>query len=182
MLDLEQLRERCAAGESFEYVHFWGHQPSQDGTMTRSCFSQWFVAPFVVEGVTYSTAEHWMMAGKAKLFGDHDALSEIIAAPDPKAAKALGRKVRNFDDAVWKANCRDIVAEGNLHKFRQHAEMQQVLLDTGDAILVEAAPRDRIWGIGMGAANENAGNPLKWRGRNWPGFVLMQVRDTIRPG
>lgn len=148
--------------------------------MTRSCFSQWYVAPFEADGQTYDTAEHWMMAGKAKLFDDPAMLAEILAAPDPKTAKALGRKVANFDDAVWKANCRAIVTEGNLHKFRQHPAMQEVLLETGDTIIVEAAPRDRIWGIGMGAANENACNPLKWRGQNLLGFVLMDVRAELR--
>jgi len=179
-LDLELLRNRCTAGETFEYVHFWGHQPSKDGTMTRSCFSQWFLTPFTVDGVMYITAEHWMMAEKARLFGDDEMRRQILVAPEPNSAKALGRKVASFDDKVWKANCREIVAQGNTHKFSQNPEMKQVLLDTGDAVIVEAAPRDRIWGIGMGAANENANNPLNWRGQNLLGFVLMDVRESLR--
>ncbi len=95
--------------------------------------------------VDYPTAEHWMMAGKARLFGDEDALRRIVVAPDPKSAKAIGREVRGFDDKVWKANCRQIVTEGNLYKFSQNEELKAFLLSTGDAVIVEAAPRDQIW-------------------------------------
>jgi predicted NAD-dependent protein-ADP-ribosyltransferase YbiA (DUF1768 family) len=53
-----------------EYLCFWGHTPSKDGSISKTCFSQWWVAPFTVEGIVYPTAEHWMMAEKARLFGD----------------------------------------------------------------------------------------------------------------
>jgi predicted NAD-dependent protein-ADP-ribosyltransferase YbiA (DUF1768 family) len=70
MLDLKNLVTRCQNGELFEYVLFWGYTPSKDGKINNACFSQWYVAPFTVEGIVYPTAEHWMMAGKARLFSD----------------------------------------------------------------------------------------------------------------
>jgi len=76
MLDLHSLRERCSAGESFEYLFFWGHQPAKDGTITKSCLSQWYAAPFTIDDTFYPKAEHWMMASKARLFEDEDALGE----------------------------------------------------------------------------------------------------------
>jgi predicted NAD-dependent protein-ADP-ribosyltransferase YbiA (DUF1768 family) len=50
MLDLKNLVKRCQNGEQFEYLLFWGHTPSRDGKVTKACFSQWYVAPFTVEG------------------------------------------------------------------------------------------------------------------------------------
>src|SRR5262245_20218154 len=101
MLDLTELRRRCSAGEQFRYLLFWGHQPAKDDSVTQSCLSQWYEAPFTLAGVHYPTAEHWMMAGKARLFGDDATLQQILESPDPKTAKALGRAVKNFDDGVW---------------------------------------------------------------------------------
>jgi ribA/ribD-fused uncharacterized protein len=179
-LTRDELISRTNAGESFEYFFFWGHTPVKDGTTGKSCLSQWFPAQFTVDGITYKTAEHWMMAEKARLFGDTEILPEIIAAPGPQEAKALGRKVRNFNADVWSAECFEIVVKGNVEKFRQNVEMREFLLSTGDAILVEAAPRDQIWGIGLGEHNERAKDPAQWRGRNLLGFALTQVRARLR--
>ena len=121
-----------------------------------------------------------MMAKKARLFGDTEMLAEIIEAPDPHEAKKLGRKVRNFDADVWSAKCFEIVVSGNVEKFRQNSEIREFLLSTGDTILVEAAPRDQIWGIGLGEHNERARDPAQWRGRNLLGFALTEVRRRLR--
>ena len=180
MLDLKSLIERCQTGEQFEYLLFWGHTPSKDGTITKTCFSQWFVAPFTVDGIIYPTAEHWMMAGKAKLFSDNETLQEILVAPDPKSAKALGRKVQCFKEDVWLANARRIVTEGNIAKFSQNEDLKSFLLATGTQVLVEASPYDRIWGIGLGAEDPKAKNPSTWQGQNLLGFALMDARETIR--
>lgn len=120
------------------------------------------------------------MAGKARLFGDKDALERILEAPDPKSAKVIGREVRAFDDKVWKENARRLVTEGNVHKFGQNDELRKFLLSTGDAVLVEAAPRDQIWGIGLGQDNPKARDPSQWRGQNLLGFALMDVREKLR--
>lgn len=181
-LDIATLRQRVEKGESFDYFFFWGHTPPDDGSVNKSCFSQWFPAPFSVDDQTYPTAEHWMMAEKARLFEDDQMLSEILDAPDPKTAKALGRKVKDFEKEVWDDRCFEIVRQGNIHKFQQNELMKDYLLSTSSMIIVETAPRDRIWGIGMGQSNENATNPLRWRGRNLLGFVLTEVREMLLAG
>ncbi len=96
------------------------------------------------------------------------------------ATKALGRAIRNFDDKVWKENARHLVTEGNVYKFSQNEDLRSFLLSTGDAVLVEASPRDCIWGIGLGQENANATNPTKWRGQNLLGFALMDVRERVK--
>jgi ribA/ribD-fused uncharacterized protein len=159
---------------------FWGHRARKDGTMTQSCFSQWFPAPFEVDGAKYITAEHWMMAEKARLFGDSAIAQKIIAADTPGKAKSLGRQIKSFDAAKWDAAKFGIVVTGNLHKFRTHQQMADVLLKTGNKILVEASPVDPIWGIGLAASDPDAQRPERWKGENLLGFALMQVRDMLQ--
>lgn len=178
-MDLDSLRKRCLQGETFQYLLFWGHQPSTDGTVSKSCLSQFYTAPFSIDGICYPTAEHWMMAGKARLFGDLETLEEILKATEPKTAKALGRKVRGFDDQLWKANARRIVTEGNLAKFGQNESLKAFLIGTGSQVLVEASPSDRIWGIGLGASDPRANDPATWLGTNLLGFALMDVREAL---
>lgn len=178
-LDVDALRARAAAGERFEYVCFWGHRPRADGAPSASCFSQWYPSPFKVEGTRYATAEHWMMAGKARLFGDESALAKVLANDDPGAAKAAGRGVRGFDDSHWLAHRFGLVVEGNLAKFSQHADLRRFLLSTGDQVLVEASPVDAIWGIGLAAADPRATDPAQWTGLNLLGFALMVVRERL---
>lgn len=148
--------------------------------MIKSCLSQWYAAPFTVDGILYPTAEHWMMAAKARVFDDDEVLAQILAAPDPKAAKALGRTVRNFDSDQWRDTALEMVVEGNLAKFSQNRPLQEFLVGTGDVVLVEASPDDRIWGIGLAADDERALEPGSWRGQNLLGFALMSVRSQLR--
>ena len=179
MLDLDELRRRCAQGEEFRYLFFWGHQPAKDGKITASCLSQWFAASLQIGNVLYLTAEHWMMASKARLFGDDETRQQILAAADPKTAKALGRQVKNFDDDAWKENCRRLVTEGNVAKFSQNETLRAYLLGTEDQVLVEASPYDRIWGIGLKATDDKAKHPATWEGQNLLGFALMDVRAQL---
>jgi ribA/ribD-fused uncharacterized protein len=158
-------------------VLFYGHRPEPDGRPGRGCFSQWWPAGFEVDGVTYPTAEHWMMAEKARLFGDDEGLAAVLAAPGPGAAKAAGRTVRGFDEARWRARRYDIVVAGTRAKFEQHPDLARILTGTGEAVIAEASPSDRIWGIGLPADHVDAGNPARWRGLNLLGFALMEVRD-----
>lgn len=65
-------------------------------------------------------------------------------------------------------------------KFSQNPALKDYLVATGDAILVEAAPKDKIWGIGMGENNPDVGDSKKWNGRNLLGKALMEVRDEFR--
>lgn len=177
-MTLDRLRDAVARGASFEYVLFYGH--ARHVPLGTECFSQWYPAPFTVDGLEYLTAEHYMMAGKARLFGNVEVFGQILAAPHPGAAKALGRRVRPFDEATWAAHRYDIVVAGNVAKFAQNPALAEVLLATGDRVLVEASPRDRIWGIGMGASNPAVREPRAWRGQNLLGFALMEVRDRLR--
>ena len=174
------LLDQLAQDAHIKYLFFWGHQPSKDGVITRSCFSQWWLADFVVAGSTYRTAEHWMMAEKARLFDDKEVLNRILAAKSPAEAKKLGREIKHFEPETWEAHKVEIVVNGNLHKFGQNQSLQQFLLSTNDRVLVEASPVDAIWGIGLSADSVDAAEPARWQGPNLLGFALMEVRDQLR--
>ncbi|MFJ8110776.1 NADAR family protein [Streptomyces sp. NPDC096132] len=176
----EALVREVRAGARIRYLHFWGHRPRPDGRLGASCLSQWWPSPFVVDGVTYATAEHWMMAEKARLFGDTEAERRALAAAHPSQAKKAGRLVRGFDETVWQRERFRIVVEGSVHKFAATPELTAFLLGTGNRVLVEASPVDRVWGIGLAADDEAAMDPERWRGPNLLGFALMEARGRLR--
>ncbi len=176
---VEDLLRALEAGTAPKYVLFWGHQPNADGSVGKGCFSQWFEASFEVDGQSYLTAEHFMMAEKARLFGDMETRASVLAARTPAEAKKLGRSVRGFDDVRWELARFDIVVRANEAKFSQNGALRQYLLSTGDRVLVEASPVDRIWGIGLAANDDRAMTPRAWCGLNLLGFALMEVRARL---
>ncbi|MGW0733490.1 NADAR family protein [Streptomyces sp. NPDC002851] len=177
---IAELVARAERGERLKYLYFWGHAPRKDGRIGASCLSQWWEAPFTVNGVRYATAEHWMMAAKARLFGDAEAERAVLAAPSPAAAKKAGRLVRGFDEAIWRRERYGIVVDGSVHKFAAHDDLCAFLVGTGDRILVEASPLDRVWGIGLAQDDERAQDPARWQGLNLLGFALMDARAELR--
>lgn len=157
--------------EDDKFVFFW-HAPSP--------FAQWTMVPFTIDGLVFQNAEQWMMGSKAKLFHDHTVFAKIMTTAVPREHKKLGRKVANFDEAVWKKHALDIVIKGNYAKFSQHPSYRQRLLATGNKTLVEASPLDAIWGIGLASDHPDARNPSKWQGSNLLGQALMKVREIMR--
>lgn len=162
-----------------KYLFFWGHQPDRDGSVGKGCLSQWWPAPFTLDGRTFATAEHYMMWGKAMLFGDEDSAERIRAARHPKQAKDLGRGIADFDEQRWVEHRYRIVVAANLGKFDQNPDERNFLLGTGDRVLVEASPVDAIWGIGLAADDPRAQDPATWRGQNLLGRALVEVRAAL---
>ncbi|TQM78031.1 hypothetical protein FHX81_0280 [Saccharothrix saharensis] len=165
-----------------EYLFFWGHEARPGAPVGKQCLSQWWEAPFTVDGLTFRTAEHFMMHGKALVFGDEETARRVLAARTPGEAKALGRRVRGFTEDVWVAERLDVVVRANLAKFGAHDDLREFLLGTGDRVLVEASPVDRVWGIGLAADDERAADPARWPGLNLLGEALMEVRARLRSG
>lgn len=149
----------------------------------RGPFSQWHRNhPFKVDGIEYATAEQYMMAEKARLFGDKETEKKIMATTSPKDAKALGREVKGFDKGTWQKVARDIVYRGNYAKFTQHADLRNKLMATEGTTLVEASPTDAIWGIARTEGDPLALDRKTWKGTNWLGEVITQVREDLKAG
>lgn len=176
---VDELAGFTRDGGQPKYLLFWGHRPPPGGGVGQGCLSQWWPVNFAVDGVIYRSAEHFMMAAKARLFGDDEAAERIQAATHPGQAKALGRQVRGFDEQRWADARFELVVTGNLAKFGQHPDLREFLLGTGERVLVEASPVDRIWGIGLAADDRQATAPDYWPGLNLLGFALMEVRHRL---
>lgn len=154
------------------YVYFWSVNDKDYG-----CFSQWYKTDFEEDGVWFNCSEQYMMAKKALLFGDIAIYEKIMEADSPKKMKSLGRKVKNFDPKRWEKHRYEIVLCANMLKFGYDMELLEKLQGTGDAIIAEASPYDKIWGVGM---KKRKGLEEKdWKGENLLGQVLMEVRDCI---
>ena len=151
------------------YALFWSEWPSQ-----------WTWSPFTIDDVRYNCAEQWMMAEKARLFKDKEALGRIMKAVDPYDQKRYGRAVRGFDEKKWSSVCYQIVLRGTLEKYRQNPELCKKLLDTGNLTFVEASPKDKIWGIGMDKDHKDATKPGRWLGKNLLGKAVTEARTIIR--
>ena len=150
------------------------------GLFYRGWPSQWHPSDFRIDGVTYNCAEQYMMAGKARLFGDTTTLELILKAKDPQTQKSLGRKVRGFKQEVWEADAKNIVYRGNRAKYEANPILWSKLDATEELVLAEAAPRDPVWGIGLAATDPDAAAPATWRGTNWLGEILVKVRTDLR--
>lgn len=144
-----------------------------------SPFSQWYRCAFTEAGKAFNCAEQYMMHGKALLFDDAEVAAQVLAADHPREHKALGRKVKRFDDAVWRREREAIVLAGNRAKFTQNPELLPLLLATKGTTLVEASPYDKIWGIGLAASDPRAHDPDQWKGQNLLGKVLTRLRDEL---
>ncbi len=120
-----------------------------------------------------------MMHQKALLFGDQAIADKILKSSSASVQKKLGRQVANFNQTVWEAECKRIVYEGNEAKFTQNNDLLEALLATRGTTLVEASPDDRIWGVGLAEEDPRIRNRRTWRGTNWLGEILTQLRENI---
>lgn len=160
---------RTAIRTTDKYVFFW-----------NGIYSQWHPSPVKIDGKKFNCMEQWMMYNKAILFKDNEMAELIMSTDNPRLQKEYGRTVKNFDAKKWDDVAFDIVKRGNYEKFTQNKDLQKQLLDTGDRILVEASPVDRIWGIGMAQYDVGVENEKNWRGRNLLGKAITEVKNIIK--
>ena len=154
---------------SDEYVAFWRN---------NTPFSNFYKQPFTYKGHKLQYSEQGFMLEKAELF-DKSKIPLIVAAKRPEQVKAIGRSVENYDDEVWKAHRYQAMVDVLKSKF-QHPTLRAILLDTGDRVLVEASPYDRVWGVGLTEDDPNIFNPEAWQGTNLLGRALMEVRESLK--
>ena len=157
-----------------QFIFFWGNE---------SPFSNWHKATFIVNSYEYNCSEQYMMHHKALLFDDVEIAEKVMQTKSPSKQKALGRQILSFNADVWEKNCKQIVYDGCKAKFTQNENLLKHLLKTKGRTLVEASPVDAIWGIGLTENDPRAKLRHTWRGKNWLGEVLTQLReDLIKEG
>ena len=151
------------------------HDPSEP----NGYLSNWYPSPFTADGQTFSSMEQYMMYHKALRFSDTETAAEILATDNVGKIKALGRSVRDYDDALWNGVRQIVVYRGLLEKFRQNPDLKAKLLATAPHILAECAMQDKIWAIGLSIHDECCLEPELWEGQNLLGFTLMEVRRQL---
>ena len=152
------------------HVYFWG-----DPTL-----SNWGPAEFNHKGLKFYNSEQAYMYEKAMYFDDKEIAQQILENDNPRTAKNLGRKVKNFNEDEWASAGYDFMIDVCYAKFKQNEHLAEVLLSTGNKIIVEGSPYDKIWGVGLHWTSEKILNEANWRGKNLLGKALMEVRGMLK--
>lgn len=126
------------------------------------CFSNFAPYPIDLDGRLWPTSEHYFQAQKFLDAGHQEA---IRLAKSPMIAARMGRDRKRPLRPDWEAVKVDVMRQALRAKFSQHQDLQQVLLGTGDAQLVEHTERDSYWGDGSG--------------KNVLGKLLMEIREEL---
>ena len=154
------------------------HNPEEE----NGYLSNWYLSEFIIDDITFSSMEQYMMYEKAILFHDQETAEKILQTDNVAEIKALGRTVQNFDDTVWGQSREEIVYKGVFEKFRQNPELRKRLERTGEEVIAECAVKDKIWGIGLSMKDEDRFCVERWKGQNLLGKILMDVRKDIKQG
>ncbi len=177
----QQLIDFLAQGNHLDYVFFGGEGLDQQED-ARRCFSQWYMAGFEVEGHRFVNSAHYVMAAKAKLFGDDQAYQNLLGVSSAEDIQTLGRSIQGFNESLWLDNRMGIVDTSVEAKFAQNPALMAFLKASAEKVIAEANPVDKIWGTGLADNDINATNPAEWPGESLLGFVIMAVRHRLLEG
>ena len=139
---------------------------SKSATHTELSNFHW--SPFLLEGKTWTTVEHYFQAQK---FPADPVLQEKVrAAKTALGAKRLGRTKTAAFRTDWDSIKDEVMYTGIKAKFQQNPTLATLLAETGSAWLIEKAPRDSYWGSGPNGC-----------GKNKTGHIIMRVRGELSP-
>ena len=180
----------CSIMANQQILPFYGHHPRQEHCEFSNFYWQNDAFSFVIpefacqswtpREVQCHFSEKAIMALKASLFDDEETFWLIEKSQSPGEVKALGRKVKNFKDEIWMKHLKETALEVVYQKFKSSKRLKDVLLKTATKHIVEAAPGDRIWGVGIGKTDPRIWDPSQWQGRNVLGDALMEARKKLR--
>ena len=153
-----------------DYVFFWG---------PKDVLSNFYPINYYFRGKKVKSSEEAFMLAKALHFNDMNSALKLQLTKTPKEAKAIGRLVKNYDDAEWNRVRYDYMVEVLTAKFLSNKAYARVLVDTFGKTIVEASPYDEIWGIKISINDPDRLDETKWKGQNLLGKALMEVRDDL---
>jgi len=114
----------------------------------------------------WPTSEHYFQAQKFAGTPDEE---EVRNAPTAMLAARMGRERHRPLRADWDQVKEEVMMQALRTKFTQHQELRELLLGTGDALLVEHTANDAYWADGGDGS-----------GKNRLGELLMQLRAELR--
>lgn len=151
------------------------HKPEEpDGYL-----SNWYISPFDLDGIHFSSVEQYIMYQKCKIFGDEESADAVLATNDPETQQSIGKNASGYIENVWLGIRQIIVMKGLYAKFTQNEDLRKKLLDTENSVLVECARSDTNWACGISLYDKNHCYADRWKGKNILGFALMEVRRII---
>ncbi len=134
----------------------------------HGCFSNFSRHGFELDGLWWATSEHYFQAQKF-VTTDRDWFEKIREVKNPKDAARMGRDRSHPLRSDWEQVKDEIMQQAVLQKFQTHADIREILLATGDELIVENAPGDYYWGCGKDGS-----------GKNKLGQILMAVREILQ--
>ena len=158
-----------------EYPAVYFHKPEEP----YGFLSNWYLSPFTLDGIVFSSVEQYIMYRKCMLFGDDKSAKSVMETQDPAKQQLIARSASGYNDTVWKGIRQVIATRGIIEKFRQNPDLQAQLLETKDAYLIECAVSDRAWACGISLYSGARRNISNWKGSNILGFTLMEVRSIL---
>jgi len=126
------------------------------------------------QGIKYPSVEHFYVAMKVndeqlikgKYYTPGDYREMIASIPSPGEIKRIGRLAKLRSD--WDTQKLKVMNWGVRQKFKNHEDLKEMLLATGNEELVEGNWwKDVYWGVCNGI------------GENHLGKILMEVRNEI---
>ncbi|CAL1163887.1 unnamed protein product [Cladocopium goreaui] len=158
-----------------EFSNFYWHDVPYTFVMPEYALQSW-----TPKEIQCQFSEKAIMALKASLFDDQETFGLIVESMYPDEAKALGRQVQNFQEDLWSKHLEETAFEVVYQKFNSSKRLRELLLKTGNKLIVEAAPTDHIWGVGLAKSDPRIWDPTQWDGKNVLGRALMQAREKLR--
>jgi N-glycosidase YbiA len=132
------------------------------------CFSNFSPHSIELAGRTWATVEHYYQAHKFQGTKFEELMWQIQAAPTPELAAKIGRNPEHQPCSNWDLRKCEVMSSAVAQKFSTHLDIQQILLATIDAEIIEDSPVDYFWGCGIDRT-----------GKNQLGRILMQVRANL---
>lgn len=178
--DIVSLQQKWKKMKYYRFTFFNGHNAVHGD---NACFSLVFPSEFEdSSGMHFKSLTQYIVAKKAELFGDINSFEKAMGVTSPSVLVNIDQSIKHFDNEVWNYHRYPIIKEGNIYKFSQNSDMRDILVNTCGTIIAQTTQSDPILGIGLGRGNPNIGDPLKWPGKNYLGFILSEVRDLYLGG
>ena len=138
--------------------------------------SNFFPAPFVMDGHHYISSEQYIQASKAKWFGDMDVYNQIMGCKNSSDCKDFSRKIRGVDNVKWDTAAADLCRPGIREKFVQNPILLEILVKrTGSKRIIECA-KDRLWGTGIPLSQDDCLDSDRWITPGIMGKILEDIR------
>jgi ribA/ribD-fused uncharacterized protein len=127
--------------------------------------SNFYLRAVTIDDIAWPSTEHYYQAQKFLAAADRERIRSCNSAAE---AFLLGQNLATERVGNWEDIKVAVMYKALKHKFKQHSDLKQVLLATGEAVIKEKSLIDSFWGIGADG-----------KGANLLGILLMELRAEL---